>query len=297
MIYATTMLRRASIAAAVARRPLVVKVTTDEAYERARRMGLFNGSIGDFQVADGDARVWALRRSRTAAFRRAEHAFFPSGFLRDIALGWGIDPTRTSVLPNPTPVLPDFEPRDVLRARFGMTGPTLVLAGRLTAAKAVPVALDALGRVDGVSLVVVGEGPDRADLERLCVEQGLGERARFLGGRPREEVLRLFHAADAALLSSAWENFPHAVVEALAAGTPVIATAVGGVPEVVHDGENGLLVPAGDPAALAGAIERFLADDELSARLRAAAASSVEQLRPEVAYRELERTLVAAGDR
>lgn len=77
----------------------------------------------------------------------------------------------------------------------------------------------------------------------------------------------------------------------------MIATAVGGVPEVVHDGENGLLVPAGDSAALAGAVERFLADDELSARLRAAAAPSVGQLRPEVAYRELERTLVAAGDR
>ena len=71
-------------------------------------------------------------------------------------------------------------------------------------------------------------------------------------------MLRILYAADAALLSSRWENFPHLVVEALAVGTPVIATAVGGVPEVVRDGENGLLVPAGDPDALAAAIRRLL---------------------------------------
>ncbi len=73
-------------------------------------------------------------------------------------------------------------------------------------------------------------------------------------------MLRLFRAADASVLPSAWENFPHTVVEALAVGCPVIATAVGGVPEVVRDGENGLLVPPGDAAALAAAIERFFGD-------------------------------------
>ena len=70
-------------------------------------------------------------------------------------------------------------------------------------------------------------------------------------------MLALFRAADASLLTSSWENFPHTVVEALAVGTPVIATAVGGVPELVRDGENGLLVPAGDADALAGAIRRL----------------------------------------
>ena len=85
-------------------------------------------------------------------------------------------------------------------------------------------------------------------------------------------MLELFRAADASLLSSAWENFPHTVVEALAVGTPVIATRTGGVAEVVRDGENGLLVEPGDVDALAAAIRRFFADDELAARLRANAA-------------------------
>ena len=80
-------------------------------------------------------------------------------------------------------------------------------------------------------------------------------------------MLRLFRAADASLLPSAWENFPHTVVESLAVGCPVIATAVGGVPEVVRDGENGLLVPSGDPVALADAIGRFFGDDALRTKL------------------------------
>ena len=108
-------------------------------------------------------------------------------------------------------------------------------------------------------------------------------------------MLELFAAADAAVLSSSWENFPHTVVEALAVGTPVIATAAGGVPEVVRDGENGLLVPVGDASALATAIRRYLADPELEERLRSAAAPSVERYRPEGLLVGLERMLEEAA--
>ena len=73
-------------------------------------------------------------------------------------------------------------------------------------------------------------------------------------------MLELFRAGDASLLSSSWENFPHTVVEALAVGTPVIATRTGGVAEVLEDGVNGLVVEPGDVDALTAAIERFFAD-------------------------------------
>ena len=97
------------------------------------------------------------------------------------------------------------------------------------------------------------------------------------------------------LLTSTWENFPHAVVEGLAAGTPVIATGVGGVTEVVTDGVNGLLVPPGDPDALAEAIRRFFADEELRARLRAAARGSVDEYAPEQVYGRIEQLLEEAA--
>jgi glycosyltransferase involved in cell wall biosynthesis len=161
---------------------------------------------------------------------------------------------------------------------LGVEGFTLAAAGRLTRQKALGDALAAVARVDGVRLVLAGDGPERASLESRSRDLGLDGRVRFLGARPREDVLRLFRAADAALLTSAWENLPHGVLEALAVGTPVIATAVGGVPEVVREGENGLLVSPGDVGALAEAIRRLATDDALRGALADAAADSVAEL-------------------
>jgi glycosyltransferase involved in cell wall biosynthesis len=200
-----------------------------------------------------------------------------------------------SVLPNPAPPVAPLADRDELRGRLGLDGATLAFAGRLTAAKSLGVALEALARSDGVSLVVAGEGDELAGLERRARELGLDGRVRFLGAQPRERVLELFRAADASILSSSWENFPHTVVEALAVGTPVIATRAGGIAEVVHDGENGLLVPAGDADALAAAVERFFADAGLRERLRERAAPSVADYAPEHVYGRLEEILIAAA--
>ena len=143
----------------------------------------------------------------------------------------------------------------------------------------------------GVTLAIAGDGPDRTKLERRARELGLHSRARFLGAVSRESVLRLFRAADASVVSSAWENLPHTVVEALRVGSPVIATAVGGIPEVVRDGENGLLVPPGDPDALAEAIRRFFADDDLRRQLAEAAPGSVAAYTEESVFARIEEEL------
>jgi glycosyltransferase involved in cell wall biosynthesis len=107
-------------------------------------------------------------------------------------------------------------------------------------------------------------------------------------------VLRLFGAAVASVLPSAWENFPHTVVEALAVGCPVIATSVGGVPEVVRDGENGLLVAPGDSQALAQAIARLLSDEALRERLAAAAPGSVAAYSENAVFSRIEDELQRA---
>lgn len=295
VVYATSMVRRAALGATLARRPLVVKLVADEAYERARRSGAFDGSLEDFQAWGGDARVRGLRASRTASLRRAAHVFVPSAYLRAVALGWGLEPRRVSVLPNPAPSVPPLPPREELRAWL-VEGPAFLLAfaGRLTAQKDLDVALEAVAGIPAVTLAILGEGPERPALEARAATLGPGGRARFLGGGDREDVLRLFRAADASVLSSAWENFPHTVVESLAVGTPVVATAVGGVPEVVRDGENGLLVPPRDPQALAAAIRRLVDDTALRARLAAAAAPSVAPLAEERLLERVEAELERA---
>jgi glycogen(starch) synthase len=197
------------------------------------------------------------------------------------------------VLPNPISVA-DPGHRVELRRRHRFEGPTLVFAGRLALQKSLDVALRALAQCEGIALVLVGDGPERPELEALVDELGLDDRVRLLGAQPREAVFEVLAAADAELLSSSWENFPHSVVEGLAVGTPVIATDVGGVAEVVTDGVNGLLVQPRDPDALAAAIRRFFSDGALRDRLRAAARASVAEYAPERVYTRVEQMLQEA---
>jgi glycosyltransferase involved in cell wall biosynthesis len=291
VVYTTGMFGRSALGARLARRPYVIKLTADPAFERARRRGIVGGHVDEFQRDGSGAAVRLLRFARDAELTNAAHVFTPSAYLRELTLSWGVDPGRVSVLPNPAPQLPALRPRDDLRRSFDMTGPTLAFAGRLTAQKSLRVALEAVDAAEGVTLLIAGEGDQRAVLERDVAELGLTGRVRFLGALARERVVELFAAADASILSSMWENFPHTVVEALAVGTPVIATATGGVAEVVHDGENGLLVPLGDSEALGAAVRRYFNDEELGRQLRDRAAASVEQYSQERIFAELEQTL------
>lgn len=289
-VYTTGMFGRSFAGATTAGKRYVVKLTADPAFERARRRGIVDGDVDAFQETGRGLGIALLRAARDVELRHAAHVFCPSDYLRMLAVSWGVAPARVSVLRNPAPRLPELPPREELRGRFGMNGPTLAFAGRLGAQKSLDVALAAVASVDGVSLLVAGDGEERQRLEALA-----GPRVRFLGPQSRERVLELFRAADASLLSSSWENFPHTVVEALAVGTPVISTDVGGVAEVVRDGVNGLLVPAGDAGALADAVRRFFADDELRSSLRDAAAASVREVDRDVVFAKIERALADAA--
>jgi glycosyltransferase involved in cell wall biosynthesis len=291
VVYTTGMFGRSALGATLAQRPYVIKLTADPAFERSRRRGLVEGNVDEFQRRRGGAVVAALRIARNAELRHAAHVFCPSGYLRELAISWGVDPARISVLPNPAPSVGDLPAREQLKRSFGLNGATIAFAGRLTAQKSLARALEAVKDTDGVRLVIAGDGPDRAPLEARAHELGVDDRVRFLGPQPRERVVELFRAADAAILTSSWENFPHTVVEALAVGTPVLAMEAGGVGEVVHDGVNGLLVPAGDTDALAGAVRRYFSDAGLRERLRARAAASVDAYSPERLFGELEATL------
>ncbi len=291
VVYTTGMFGRSAAGALAARRPYVVKLTADPAFERSRRRGLVGGDVDEFQRARGGPAVGLLRTARDLELRRAAHVFTPSAYLRELAIGWGVDSDHLSVLPNPAPTVPPLPPRAELQRSFDLNGATLAFAGRLTAQKALGRALEAVAATDGVTFVIAGEGPERPALEQRARELGIDERVRFVGPQPRARIVELFRAADATVLSSSWENFPHTVVEALAVGTPVLAMEAGGVAEVVRDGDNGLLVPAGDTDALRDAVRRFFSDRLLQERLRGRAAASVAELSVERVFGRLEDVL------
>jgi glycosyltransferase involved in cell wall biosynthesis len=174
-----------------------------------------------------------------------------------------------------------FHPRGAqerasLRSGLGVAADArlVLFVGHLVPVKALDVLLKAWALLQSdpagpgtARLVLIGEGAERAALERLARELGIADRAAFLGPLPQPAVADWIVAADLLCLPSHAEGSPNVIVEALASGTPVVASRVGGIPDLVDDGTNGLLVAPGDPAALAAALASALRREWVPARI------------------------------
>ena len=134
--------------------------------------------------------------------------------------------------------------------------PLIGVVGRLVPIKAVSLAIETVERMPGVNLALIGDGEERGALEALVARRALGDRVHFTGWVP--SVVDAMSDLDVVLLTSRNEGTPVALIEALAAQRPVVATDVGGVRSVVIDGRTGLLAPSGDAASLAKSVARLL---------------------------------------
>jgi glycosyltransferase involved in cell wall biosynthesis len=125
-----------------------------------------------------------------------------------------------------------------------------------------------------MGLLVVGDGDDRHELERLAAS--LDGAVRFVGEVDRQQALALLRDSDALALCSAYEGLSHVLLEAMQTGKPIVASAAGGNLELIRDGHNGLLVPYGDPAALARALTRLANEPDLALKLGTQAQTDAE---------------------
>jgi glycosyltransferase involved in cell wall biosynthesis len=201
---------------------------------------------------------------------------------RDIARGFGVSPGHIRVIPCGVDT-DRFRPsKSAGRARGrASTLPLLVCVSRHVPVKNLGLLLEAcaLLRHRGVRFrcVLVGDGPQRGDLERESQRLGLNKTVMFAGALEQAQVLRWWQRASAAVLTSESEGMPVCLMEAAACGVPAVATAVGGVPELIEDDVTGLLARAGDAADLAVLLQRLLLDPALAARMGAAARRLAEE--------------------
>jgi glycosyltransferase involved in cell wall biosynthesis len=209
----------------------------------------------------------------------------PSRFMAEVAQQAGIPARKILVVPNPAPA---FRPGETPPAG---KPPLVLFLGRLYPEKGAETLLRAFARLrSGVAnLTIAGEGPERARLEAL--NTSLGVAAAFPGFVDGSEKTRLLGRAAVVVFPSRWyENGPMTILEAFAAEKAVIASAIGGIPEMVRDGVNGLLVPPGDVKALAKALARLVADPALRAHLgRAARETAAREFSPEAYADRLEQ--------
>lgn len=199
-------------------------------------------------------------------------------------LAAAVGPTRApvSVIPNGAD-LERFRPRPVEEARQALGlpgGPLVVYVGQLKRVKGVDVLARAIGQTaddpDGPAFAIVGSGPLEGSLRSAVTEAGASDRVTFVGDVAHDVVPLWLAAADLVVLPSRAEGLPTVACETLASGRPIVATAVGGTPEVVADGVTGVLVPSEDARALAGALLALLRDPDLRRRMGVAARRHAE---------------------
>lgn len=215
------------------------------------------------------------RRKRTAeALRDADAVVAVSPNLASAARDLGADPAAVHLLLNGVdadafPVVP----REEARRQLGLEGaaPLLLYVGHLAEVKGPDVLIESLDGAEGVRLALAGQGPMRGSLRRRVSRAGLNGSVRLLGQISHRQVALWMNAADALVLPSRREGCPNVVLEALCCGTPVVASRVGAVPELLAE-DCGVIVPPDDPPALSQAIRRVLraSYDREAIRARAA---------------------------
>ncbi len=234
-----------------------------------------DGSLGASAVLAFESAVHRLTR----AYEPVQVFICPSQFLADKIAQGGVYPDRLRVLGN-------FVDSEGIAPKASPGG-QVVYVGRLSYEKGVDVLVEAMVRLGVTRLDVAGDGPERSRLEAQAALRAPA-RVRFHGRIPRDRVLELVRSAAVAVMPSrCHENQPMAVLEAFACGVPVVATDLGGLPELVQAGRYGDTVPAENPAALADALARML-DDPVGAFAvgRAARADVAARFAPK---RHLER--------
>ena len=179
--------------------------------------------------------------------------------LKEVLVDLGVPSEKVSVLRNGVD-LTLFQPghREAERQALGLAAPTLLSVGHLIERKGHHLIIDALAELPGIELLIAGSGPEDAALKARAAERGVADRVRFLGALPQSRLPQLYRAADALVLASSREGWANVLLEAMACGTPVVATPVWGTPEVVNCRAAGRLASDRSAPALASAIRDLL---------------------------------------
>jgi len=285
----------AMVASLALRKPFFVKIVGDYAWEQGSQRFGVRESLDHFvhnrHVPMG---VAVLRNVQTMVARQAKMIIVPSNYLRTIVSLWGIPSQKISVVYNAMQTeVAGVVPLTVQH----MTRPRVVSVGRLVPWKGMPGVIDAVVDIKAefpeVTLAIAGDGPDRDTLEHF-MHVRLGTSGTMLGSLSHADALAVIHDADVFVLNSTYEGLSHLLIEAMALGKAIIATNVGGNPELIEDGKNGLLVPEGDRAALVGALSHLLKTPTHRATLGLAARESAQRFTPETMSRATATVLTEA---
>lgn len=269
------------MAAKLLQKPIVLRMVGDAAWEEASNKRKTEKFLEEFlKLPEGGRYIKRLITLQRFVLNRVNKIIVPSYFLKDVVVKYyGVTDRKVKVIHNSID-LPEYQkPLSEVSQTLGK--PTLITVGRLARHKRVDRIIEVVKEISeeypDISLLVVGDGPEKEDLERLSQELGIGAQVSFYGKVAHEETVKLLAEADIFVLNSVYEGLPHVVLEAMACRTPVVATNIKGTNEAVAHGQTGLLVPPENNEALKDKIIQLLSDEGLRKRLIENAYKSVRE--------------------
>ena len=215
--------------------------------------------INDFQNTAQKGFINILAKTQRKVCLKADGVIVPSQYLAGIVKKWGVPSDKIHVIYNGVDFKESELTREEARRKIGIPGNIIISSGRLVPWKGFKMLVKIMPELLKISqffrLVIIGDGPDKKQLESMVKNMGLERKVYIVGKKSREEMAVYFAAADMFVLNSGYEGFSHQILEAMAAGVPVIASAVGGNREVIEQGRNGFLIKYNDEFNLIEAIK------------------------------------------
>ncbi len=257
----------ALIAAKILKKKFVVKIPGDYAWEIAANRGKTGLLLDDFQKSKKSGWIKFYHSVQVRVCRKADAIIVPSEYLAKIVSGWGIDRKKIKVIYNGV----DFDPKNIskedARVKIGVHGNIILSIGRLVPWKGFRMLIKIMPQLAEINqffrLVIVGDGPEFKKLEAVIKNLRLERKVYLVGRKTKDELANYFAATDIFILNTGYEGFSHQIVEAMAAGAPVITTSVGGNREIIHQGENGFMIKYNDEFNILEAIKTIWQSPEL----------------------------------
>jgi glycosyltransferase involved in cell wall biosynthesis len=245
-------------------------VAGDYAWEQAAQRFGAKDTIDDFQKKKYGWRTELLRRIQKWVVGHADLVITPSKYFQKLVSGWIKNPAKVHCIYNGIslvmPAKAGIQPTGS-QIKFGMTKKTILSVGRLVPWKGFDKLIELMKDLPDWKLVIVGDGPEREALSVKCQASGVMDRVKLVGAVSREKLLGYLHSAGIFALNTGFESFSFQVVEAMNAGVPVITTRIGSLPELVEDGEEGILVEPDNKEQILAAINKIESDADFRKKI------------------------------
>lgn len=283
------------LAARILRKPFIIRIAGDYAWEQAAQRFGIKDSIDDFsryaRSPEGRQKYpWQVRLMLRVQKFVANHAkiiITPSKYFQKLVSGWVKNPEKAKAIYNGI----DLGNQELGIRNYENKEKFILSAGRLVPWKGFDVLIEIMKDLPDWKLVIVGDGPEREKLELRIKNYELGDRVTLAGSLSREKLMDLLRKASVFVLNTAFESFSFQVVEAMNAGTPVVTTNIGNLPEIIENNKEGILVQPNNKTEILAAIRRIASDKNFREEIVKNAKEKAKQFSIEKTVDQLEEIL------